>query len=272
MEDPFKYVQNQQTQQQPVNIPSDSGQPPQAPISTLQQQAKLKRIALIVIIVLFTLFAAVGVYLVAFRQSPQETSQPQPAQAPAQDQQQPVQAPITQATENFSSSRLFLSFDYPADWTAQEEQSGKSVKVTSNQLALPGATSQTQGIVQMTIRASGSELPEFDSGNAVAVLPSEKISYSNPSPAQRGDTYLSYLAFAGSSAGLINGIYITGDFGYKQDQAIPKVDIEKIDPIVSVQFYACDGQCTQPTGVGRDLPETEIGQAIVTMLKSLRIN
>lgn len=270
MEDPFKYVQPQDTKKpQPINVPSEDPLP--HPHSSLQQQAKTKKIVLIVIvaIVLILAIGAISLVFLAGEDDPQPA--PQTSETPSTEPATPTPQ-ITKETESHSSPQFSLSFAHPTDWVIEEVNGSDELTLTSPQLNLPGATADTRGIIQMQIRKPKAKLEEFEVGNAVAAVPSQKITYTNPSSAQRGDTYVSYLGFADGTAGLIDGVYITGDFGYKQEQAIPKVDIQKIDPIISVRFYACDGQCTEPTGVGRDLPDSEAGVAILDILKSLKIN
>ena len=99
------------------------------------------------------------------------------------------------------------------------------------------------GQIVFTIRDKQQALPEFDSGNAVAARPSEKIAYVKPAPGQRANTYLSFLRYMDSANGL-DGIYITGDTGYTLDQAIPKADFVPIEPVVSLTFFRCDGNCS----------------------------
>ncbi len=275
MDDPFKYVQNPEDQpQRPINVPIND-QPPSAAVSTLEQQARYKKIALIAVIGLVVIVAIAGFSFILLSSESSEVPAQQSATERPAPAPEPVEAEVTltEETEMYTSLRFFLGFEHPVDWSVEEDSGEGTLTATSPQLELPTVDGGTNGVIVLTIRKSSSKLPEFEAGNAVAVIASEKITYSNPSSAQRGDTYVSYLSFADSaSSSLIDGVYISGDFGYKKGQAIPKVDIQKIDPIISVQFYACDGECTNRVGVNSDLPTTKIGQGILQILKTLKVN
>jgi hypothetical protein len=132
------------------------------------------------------------------------------------------------------------------------------------------------GQIIMTIRGKTKKLSEFDKGAATAVLDSEKISYTKPSQTQRGDTYISFLALAGSKDGGLDGIYITGDAGYQKNQAVPTVDISRIDPITNVTFVKCsDSKCSgTPTALTvepENWEDTNFSKPIKTLLQSLTI-
>jgi hypothetical protein len=151
---------------------------------------------------------------------------------------------VTTKTEHYISNSFMLEFDHPEDWTVTETSGSGQLTVQSPALQLESANSETiTGQVVFKIRDKQQPLPELDNGNAVAIRESEKIAYLKPSSAQRGSTYLSFLRYANSDSGL-DGVYITGDYGYQKDQAIPKADFTPVDPIISLTFVQCaDGSC-----------------------------
>jgi hypothetical protein len=240
-------------------------------IHSLQAQKKRKRIVAIIIVIVLLVAAVFGsMKIIKLAMSdPKETDQ-QTNQQP----EQPTSSPISTETENHSSSQFFLNFDYPNDWEVNDDRVAGLLTVTSPQMDMPGPSGAMSGKVVFQIRAKTSKLPEFEDGNALAVTDSEKIKYTRPSQAQRGETYLSFLSYAGSaSSGLIDGVFVTGDFGYKKDQAIPKVDIQKIDPIINVSFLACDGTCELAAAIPPSAwQQADFGQQIKKMIQSLHIN
>lgn len=186
---------------------------------------------------------------------------------------------ITSETEHYASTSFTLEFDYPKDWKVSEPTDGGVLTAKSPALALKQADGKTvTGQVVFTIRDKQQAMPEFDKGNATAVLASEKINYTKPSSAQRGSTYLSFLTFAGSvQADRLDGIFITGDVGYQKGQAIPKADFTPVDPVISVTFVKCaDQACSgEGTQIGVDASmwqQTGFGTPIKTMLQSLIIS
>lgn len=176
---------------------------------------------------------------------------------------------ITTKTKSYTSPNFNLALSYPEDWTVVDDGGG-TMTIKSPNLGLKNASGQqVSGQVVLTIRNGAQKMTEFDKGNATAVQESKKVSYNKPTQTQRGSTYLSYLRFAVSAAGL-DGIYITGDNGYQKGQAIPLVDITKVDPKISLTFFDAAGKPLT-------LAETLLAQADFTgpleaILKSLSIN
>jgi hypothetical protein len=187
---------------------------------------------------------------------------------------------IASETEHYTSTGFIgLEFDYPKDWKVTEGTDGGVLTVKSPVLSLKQAGGQTSnGQVVFTVRNKQQALPEFDKGNAVAAIESEKINYTKPSSAQRAATYLSFLTYASSSqAGAIDGVYITGDVGYQKDQAIPKADFLPVDPVISVTFVKCsDSTCSDngtATGIDASMwKDAKFGVPLKSMLQSLTIN
>lgn len=204
-------------------------------------------------------------------------AEPKPASSP-QSAQQPNDAAsqITTETKKFESANFKLSFDYPGNWTASEDNP-EEISVLSRGIKMKDADGKdVTGQVYFRVRAKGQKLQGFDKGDATAVIASEKIAYTTPSQVQRASTYISFLRYADNSAGL-DAIYITGDLGYEEGQTIPKADIEKVDPIISIEFYLCPNSgCMELSGVYGIGVETwsneDIKLALENMLKSLTIN
>jgi hypothetical protein len=84
------------------------------------------------------------------------------------------------------------------------------------------------------------------------------------------------LRYADNTEGL-DAIYITGDLGYAKDQNVPEADIQKVDPIISIEFYLCpDSGCVEVSGVSGIGVETwedeSVSTPLTSMLESLVIN
>lgn len=168
---------------------------------------------------------------------------PTPQSAPrqhAQQQTQQQQDIAVTATKHYDSTDLNLSLDYPQSWTLTD--SNGKLTVTSPAMQLTDANGQSQtGQVFMTIQSvSATDFSIFQKGSAVAVLDSEKLAYTKPTSTQRADTYISFLQYAATTThGALDGIYVTGDYGYKYGQTIPESDITKVDPDIRVTFVKC---------------------------------
>ncbi len=187
------------------------------------------------------------------QKKPPSTTTQTPANSQSQSNQS--QPTITTATKNYASQNFALSFDYPQDWTVADNGNG-IMTVKSPSMILTDSSGQAQKtFIVLTFRNKTQKLTEFDAGNATAERDSSKIAYAKPTQTQRADTYLSFLRYAKSTAG-IDGIYITGNSGYKSVQVIPGTDISKVDPVINYAFI-------------RDTTGTKVAEGPVTIASSV---
>ena len=226
----------------------------------------------VVILVLVVALGGSGYWFYKNRKSsnkPAESAQTAQNSTPAADK-------ITTETKKFESVNFKLSFDYPGNWTASEDNA-EQITVLSPDLKLKDVDGKdVTGQIYFRIRAKGQKLEALDGSSATAILNSEKIAYTSPTQVQRASTYISFLRYAENSQGL-DAIYITGDLGYEKDQTVLKTDIEKVDPIISIEFYLCPNSgCVGLSGMYGIGVETwadeNISVSLENMLKSLVIN
>lgn len=194
-------------------------------------------------------------------------------QQPATQQQQPA------ADANFkayTSTNFALSLKYPSDWTLND--TAPELSIISPVQQLPGsAGSPVSGAIVVAIRPQQQSLAEFKSGNAVAVLDSKNVGYTSPAQGQRATTFLSYLQYNSTTTkGALDSIYITGNSGYKKDQAIPMTDVIKVNPLINVYFVQCTTSCT-PTSTTMNVNGTgwtgdKLNTTVETILKSLSLD
>ncbi len=240
---------------------------------------RLRKLLIILLVVVLLGSAGAGVYLLLNRKDTTNNATKNTSNSrSASTDTTPKASTITTTTEHYVSNGFMLEFDYPKDWVVNEPTTGGVLTVKSPALSLKDASGKAfNGQVVLTIRSKQQALPEFDKGNAVATIASQKINYTKPSQAQRGATYLSFLTYAssGQSTGL-DGVYITGDVGYQKGQAIPKADFTPVDPVISVTFAKCTGGCgADATAASIDAnmwQDETFGKPLTSMLESLTIN
>ncbi len=211
------------------------------------QRAKRKRrkgwlVFLIILLILAVAGAAAYWYMYVREEAPgqavQETEREEEVSQPADELED---VPL----KEYSSSGFGLTFEFPENWRVQETADGSRLTAVSPAVQFMDTTNKiVTGQITLSIRDKSVELTEFADGNAVAVRESERMSYARPSSNQRGQTYLSFLGFIGSAGG-IDGVYITGDTGYQEGQAVPAADFVPVEPIISLTFQECvDSECT----------------------------
>ncbi|MGH7234099.1 MAG: hypothetical protein ACREF7_01495, partial [Candidatus Saccharimonadales bacterium] len=119
------------------------------------------------------------------------------------------------------------------------------LNVTSPPLQLKAANNaNVLGQVVLTLANKGS-LPAAYGTQSIAVLNSQKITYSQPSTTQAAASYISFVQYPTTvTAGGMDAIFLSGNYGYLKDQSIPASDLATVDPLVYVSFYSCaSSQC-----------------------------
>lgn len=234
------------------------------PIKDRRRKTKRNRIILLVVILLAAASAAAWFFLI----------RDEKAQNPATQTTQPEQTTVDSQPaqlENYTSSDLNISFDYPGNWELDDTTEGR-LTVTSPVAKLADFNGeQVDGKVVVSFLKTGSNVPAFEGGSsATSVIDSDKMTYDAPTQNQRKQTFLS---FAGFGAAGLDAVFITGDAGYQEGQLIPESDIQKIEPIISVRFYRCQGsECKDSHTLGTG--EWSVNQTILSahaILKSLKV-
>lgn len=185
----------------------------------------------------------------------------------------------TVGTQQYNSANLNLTLSYPNGWTVADTGDGR-LTVTSTPMQLTDADGQTQTgqeILYIAKQASA-DLSAFAHGNAEAVLASQLVSYAQPTPTQQANAYISFLQYSTTTTkGGLDGIYVTGNFGYAYAQQVPESDITKIDPLIRVTFTKCAetkcGATTTPLTISSDMwKSASFSAPILAMFKSLQLS
>ncbi len=229
-----------------------------------KEKRKRRKKSIIFLVLALLIIGGAAAY---FLTKPKKAAENTQAQAPAQET---VEAPVS--TENFVSQDLKLTFDYPSNWTVDDNTTGQ-IRVVSPKVSIKNADGQAaDGSVVVLIRSKSLPLSEF-SANAQAVQASEKFSYTSPTSNQRQETFLSFLSF-GASSSAVDSVFITGDSGYQQGATVSKADLTPVEPIVSIAFYACDkAECEESTAfMFEEWGSNKIFTTAKEILRSLSIN
>lgn len=180
----------------------------------------------------------------------------------------------TVPTAHYDSTTYGIGIDYPTNWIVSD--TAEKLTITSPTVSMETPTSQTNGHVIVTVQNQQPAIAGFPADGAMASLESDKLTYAQPTPVQRAQTFLSYLGY--SSADNLDALYLTGDAGYQQGQAIPLSDVIKGNPLVSVSFATCTSDsCANETPKPVVLKASGWKAAafkplIVNILQSLAIN
>ncbi len=186
--------------------------------------------------------------------------------------------PINIPSSSHSSQTFGMTFNYPSSWNVVASGNAGTT-VTSPVMGLTAANGQqVQGQIAMNVAKQGVIPPAFTT-NSVAVLPSQIINYTSPSPTQAADTYISFVQYPSTTTvGGLDGIYITGNYGYQKDQNIPSSEVAKVDPLVYFNFYSCNSSACpltarQPlTIAASSWSDQTLSAPILMMIKSFTFN
>ncbi len=148
------------------------------------------------------------------------------------------------ASTSYTSTTYNASFSYPSTWAVTDNGTGP-LTVTSTPMQLESSSgTNVLGQIVLTLVSKGN-LPKSFGTQAVAVLDSQKITYSAPSTTQAAASYISFAQYSTTvTPGGLDAIYLSGNFGYLKNQTIPATDLNTVDPLVYVSFNACaSSQC-----------------------------
>jgi len=128
-------------------------------------------------------------------------NKPKPATHPTDEQATTNQTDQTAApaaatgTKDFTAETLAVSFKYPDNWTVTEKEGTITIKSPTFDYKSTDAGTVSNGYFRIYIRKSAREVDSKYIGRAVAIQPTEEITYSNPAPDQRKQTELSYFGY-----------------------------------------------------------------------------
>jgi hypothetical protein len=179
-------------------------------------------------------------------------------------------------TKTYASTNFQVTINYPEAWTIAD--TATDLAITSPMMQLTDATgAAVNGKIVMNMVPKGTLPAAFGTG-ATAVLNSVKVNYTQPTPTQRASTYLTFAQYAATTTtGALDGIYVTGNYGYQKDQNIPSTDIMNVDPLITVTFQKCaDATCTAGLTAlsikSTDWNDATFSAPIKTLLTSLAFN
>lgn len=194
----------------PVELPGEESKSVQpAPAPSKRRGFKKPLIILLVVLIVAGLgLAAWKVLGKKPKPASQANTNAQPTQ-PASVPKATSDIPSVTSTKDFTAQTLAVEFKYPSSWTATEKDGG--ISVISPTFSYQTKTgSNVKGYFKVYIRNTARSIDSKYIGRAYAVQPTQKLTYLNPNPNQRKDTYLSFFGYDDGS----NFAYfmITGNF------------------------------------------------------------
>ncbi len=216
-----------------VNNPDPSLKPPK------NRPAKYLLILLLLVLVIG---GALAYKLVNDHKSKSKVTKTTTSQSSAQST-----SSIGGPTTSYTSTAFSLSVNYPKSWVVNSSNS-TSLSFTSPSTTLKSDLGKrTNAKVILTVVPMGQLQSQIASNATVAVLPSQLFTYTNPTPSQAAQAYLSFFQYPSTNViGGMDAIYITGNLGYVKTQTVVANDIASLNPLVYITFVQCLNQtCSQ---------------------------
>lgn len=211
---------------------------PNNPASGKGAKPKSKRwlVALLAVVIVLVLG---GLAFALHHKSTKATVKPKVAAAKVIKAKAPApKAPPIPST-SYTASDFNTAFSYPSSWTVVDSGTAPLTITSPEENLVADSGKSVPAQVVVTLARQGTIPPAFSS-QSVAVMTSSKINYSAPAAGQAADTYISFVQYPSTTVvGGLDGIYITGNYGYQKFQSIPASNISSIDPIVYASFYSC---------------------------------
>lgn len=162
------------------------------PVNKPPQRRKIsKKLLLIILVLLILAGAAFGIWKFLEKDAKQSISnQSKTKQAqPFQTQTTPRESDVPEVadTKNFQSDALGLELTYPDTWTVNEANGGVRVESPEFRYTTPDK-GEVSGNFRIYIRKGARTADSKYIGRGVAIKPSEKLTYNQPTASQRKDT------------------------------------------------------------------------------------
>jgi hypothetical protein len=180
---------------QPLELPGEEEAPKQPHYSVAKPRRSLKKPLIILVVVLVIAAIGYGGYKLFFGSN---TTPPQTNQAPQQNTSQQATNKLTTGdvpkstdTKEYKSETLGFTLTYPTTWTVSTT-TDNGVRVTSPDFKFRTVEGKAvSGNFRLYIRTQARESDSKYIGRGVAIIPSEKLTYTKPTSTQRKDTLVS---------------------------------------------------------------------------------
>lgn len=172
-----------------LDLPEDTtGRSHDVPPSPHDPKPKSKKPLVVVLILLVLIAGGVGAWMFLKKDSSQ--NQEPTTQNTEQPESTASQVPPAEGTKTYTNDRLRLSIDYPENWTVTE-QGNVTLIESPDFLYNTVSKGAVTGNFRIYIRQGAQTADSAYFGRGYAIVPSEKLTYSKPTPNQRTETFLS---------------------------------------------------------------------------------
>jgi hypothetical protein len=174
---------------------------------------------------------------------------------------QVVTAPPSSASGKssiYSSAYYNLTVSIPDSWT-----------VTKNNKVL--------GRIVLSVTPTGQPPAGLKGKDAMEVLQSEKVVYTQPTSSQLGQSYISLVQYQSTlSSNGIDSVIVTGNSGYTKGQIVPFSKLNSLNPTIVIYFQSCvDSKCAAPTNLTINdsmWSDSNFSTTILNILKSFSLS
>ena len=253
--------------EQPVELPGGE-QPahlPQAPKS--KKSRKRLVVGLLTLIVLAGLGYG-GLKLFSSNPATHETAQTnEPTRTPP-----PADTTTASTGKTFTAETLAVEFQKPDGWTVTEKDGAITAKsAVLDYKSLDGGT--VHGYFRVYIRKMARDIDSKYIGRAVAMQPTEPLTYTSPATSQRKTTNLSFFGYDDSSNFAF--FMITGNFNLKKGDTLGASYGKEADTFIIVGGYSADDNKDDLSFhkvATSDVESAEVVKQAIDLLKSLKVS
>jgi hypothetical protein len=198
----------------PLELPESS--PPMPPQKPPKKPKKVGKIVLIIVIALIIVgaLAFAGWKLTRPKTTLQQNAQDTTTETA---QNSKTDLPTAGGTKKYTNDIMRLSLAYPDNWTVTEDKNAVTIVSPEFSYTTVDKGSIT-GIFKIYIRQGAQTADSKYIGKGIAIMPSEKLVYSDPSATQRKDTNLSFFGL--DTPDNFNFFLIAGNFNLKKGDTL----------------------------------------------------
>ncbi len=193
---------------------------------------------------------------------------------------QVVTAPPSSASGKssiYSSAYYNLTVSIPDSWTVTNDNKVSLTVVSPTQNLTDTKNNKVLGRIVLSVTPTGQPPAGLKGKDAMEVLQSEKVVYTQPTSSQLGQSYISLVQYQSTlSSNGIDSVIVTGNSGYTKGQIVPFSKLNSLNPTIVIYFQSCvDSKCAAPTNLTINdsmWSDSNFSTTILNILKSFSLS
>lgn len=185
--------------------------------------------------------------------------------------------PNSTSSSIYSSVYYNLTLNLPNGWSVINDNKLSLSVVSPVQDLIDTSNNKVNGRIFLSITPTGQVPSGLDGKDALEVIESLKVSYTQPTSSQLAQSYISLVQYQSTiQPNGLDGIFVTGNSGYTQSQIVPFSRLKSLNPTIVIYFQSCsDSKCSKANNLTINdsmWNNSDFQNTIINLIKSLSLS